>query len=533
MAGYCARWLTAVAGAGLLAGCLSAVATAPGRARADVTALVGVRIQPGAHEVGNLLNYADSDFEGTTGAWVGGRNAKLSDDTSVSFLHHDSLLDRAPARGTSSFRIRDTHPGIKIILHPGRGGAKYRVGAYFKTSGLHGATVRFSLGCWNSAGSYLGERAGRIHKLLSIKKWQYREDDIWVPAGCAYVRGSPKVALGGLPANAAVAMDEVIFAPYRAAVIIGAKGQRGLDGLSYYDAQDWVDTNNKIGPLQSDKDFYGGNSPTLPGQWNDPLNTCYQVEQLIGTGNRGKWPACVINLADFEPEARIQDFFTGQPRSEGLPAAQMVIMIFHGEPESKKFGCPVPHPPASRAARYVCSFKLESRNIRRAAAAVGDVPNVFVASDSSTYYYGGGLHDRAGRGCAWIPPTGYTDFYLADHYDQHASGNKLPDENPYSAHKWSNWLSCIKRFRKPIGLAEYGLNCTSNPNRATVTHEMAADGRYLAAIPHATGPTIMWEYWYSDNRNDPPGCVFNNSGIYKGRGGITQWKSGARLNGGG
>ena len=483
------------------------------------------RTQFGPFEAGNLLDYANADFEGTIGVWAGGSNAQLSDDTSASFLHHDSLRDTAPAGGTSSFWIRGTPNAIKIILHPGSGGARYRVGAYFKTSGVPGETVEFSLGCRNSSGTYLGERNGTPHPLESTTTWQYSEDDISVPADCAYVQGSPKVTLAGLPVNAAVNMDEVIFAPYRAAVIIGAKGQAHADGKPYYDAQDWIDTNHKIGPLQSDKEFYGGNAPSLPDEWEDPGNTCYEIEKSIGVKQSAKWPACLINFADFESEAKIQAYL------EGLPAAQMVIMVYHGEPEGKAFSCPVPHPPASDAGRYVCSFDLESRYIRQAAAAVGDVPNVFVAMDSSTYEYGTGPHDRAGTSCAWIPPATHTDFYLTDHYDLAADGRRLPDET--NGPKWVHWLSCVQRFHKPIGLAEYGLDCTTSPDKPAVTREMAADDRYLAAIPHATEPTIMWEYWYSDNRNKWPGCIFNNTGVYNGIGGITQWRDGETQNGGG
>ena len=420
----------------------------------------------------------------------------------------------------------------------------YRVGAYFKTPGTPGETVRFSLGCWSSSGMDLGELKGARNNLQVTTKWQYSEDDISVPSDCAYVQGSPKVTLGGLPAKAAVNMDEVIFAPYRAALIIGAHGQSRLDHSGQaYTATDWVDTNwtdtsmttFRIGPLQSDKEFYGGNSPALPAKWNAPGNNCYEIEQAIGASNSAEWPACVINLHDFESAPAIQAYFTG------LPAAQLVIMVYHGEPEGDTFKCPVSNPPTGNAVNYVCSFDLESGYIRQAAANVGDVPNVFVAMDSSTYQYGNGPNDSAGMSptkCGFIPSTSHTDFYLADHYDEHASGRDLPNENSgrtgdSNGHKWANWLSCVQSINKPFGLAEYGLDCKSNPDTPVVTQEMAADDSYLAAIPGATEPTIMWEYWYSDNGSPAPGCVFNNTGIYKGVGGITQWQDGETQNGGG
>lgn len=538
MSGRLRHWVAAAAGCGLLAAGLSAVAAAPAQA---------VSTQPGPFEVGNLLDYANSDFEGTIGNWVSVSNAALTDDTSHAFLHNDSLLDTATTAGTSSFRISGAPNAIQITVKPG---ATYRVGAYFKTSGAQGETAQFTLNCFNSSGTDIGVTNGTAHTLQATTKWQYSEDDITVPPNqndptdsCAYVQGSPKVTLGGLPANATVNVDEVVFAPSRAALIIGAHGQNGLDGNGGYSAADWIDTNwtspsmtaYNIGPLQSDKQFYGGNSPALPGQWNDPGNNCYEIEQSIDQngGNSSAWPTCVVNLNDGSAvysEAQLQAFLTG------LPAAQMVIMVYHGEPESKTFsGCP--GSPAGNAANYVCYFELESGNIRQAAAAVGDVPNVFVAMDSTTYQYGTGTNDSAGTGCAWIPPTSYTDFYLADHYDQGANGMSLPNETSgpsgdSTGQKWSNWLSCVQSINKPLGLAEYGLDCTTNPSQSVVTQQMAADNGYLGAIPGATEPTIMWEYWYSNNGNSP-GCVFNNSGLYQGVGGITQWQNIETQNGGG
>jgi hypothetical protein len=81
---------------------------------------------------------------------------------------------------------------------------------------------------------------------------------------------------------------------------------------------------------------------------------------------------------------------------------------------------------------------------------------------------------------------------------------------------------------KPFGLAEYGLDCTSNPDQAVVTDEMEADNTYLGAIPGAQAPTIMWAYWFSDSGPSSPGCVFDNSA-----GGSTEWNSIETQNGGG
>lgn len=78
---------------------------------------------------------------------------------------------------------------------------------------------------------------------------------------------------------------------------------------------------------------------------------------------------------------------------------------------------------------YVCDFKQESQNIRKAA---GDASNVFVAMDASTYQYAPGTsHDRGGGGqkCTYIPPASYVDFCLADHYNTRAAARLADDQH--------------------------------------------------------------------------------------------------------
>jgi hypothetical protein len=203
-------------------------------------------------------------------------------------------------------------------------------------------------------------------------------------------------------------------------------------------------------------------------------------------------------------------------------------MVFEGEPER--------NPAFTSGAQFVSQFDTESQNIRKAAvtSAGNAMPNVFVAMDSSTYEYGAGPNDSAGTKCGYIPQTTSTDFYLADHYDEGANGKSLPNENSTIAsdpdttngQKWLNWLSCVQSINKPLGLAEYGLDCHSDPNQPVVSQEMGADNPYLAAIPSATEPTIMWEYWYSDNGGNP-GCVYTNTTT------MAQWQAIETQNGGG
>lgn len=490
------RWLGALAACGIAALGLPAATSTPAQARSSVS-------QAGPFEAGNLLDYGNSDFEGTIGNWTAVSNATLADDPNHQFLHHDSLLDTATAAGTSSFTLGGGSPAVRINLTPG---AEYRVGAYFMAPGTGAQTVQFSLGCHSSSGAFTGWSKGPVHSLLKGTNWQYSEDDITVAPNCAYVLGSPMVTLGGLTAAATVNMDEAVFAPYRAAQIIGAHG----NGVPYT-AGDWLIANNPIGPLQSNKEFWN-TTEFLPSQWNESSNDCYEIEQSIP--DPASWPACVIVYAAQESVAQLGAFLAD------LPAAQMVIMVYHNEPEGKY----------SSGSQFVSEFEAQSQNIR---AAAGDAPNIFVAMNSTIREYGSGASDSAGTGCGYIVPAQYADFYLADHYDQGANGKSLPSETSgpagdSSGQKWLNWLGCVQSMNKPIGLTEYGLDCTTNPDQPVVTNEMEADNSYLAAIPGATEPTIMWEYWYDAATGATGSCVFDNSA-----GGITAWRSFETQNGGG
>lgn len=525
MFGTPTRLLPVVAAAGLLAVSLSAVTTAPALGATDTSP----RYQSGPFEVGNRLDYANTDFEGTTGNWVGSSNATLTDDTTHSFLHNNSLRDTAKHAGMSSFRISGTPNAIKITVKPG---ARYRVGAYFRTQGTGNETVEFSLGCFDLSHHFVGEVSGTTNPLLATTKWQYREDDITVPASpthpkdsCAYIQGSPKVTLRHLPSNAAVNIDEVILAPYRAALIIGAKGMTNGDGKGGYNAEDWMTTNAKIGPLQSDKEFpQARGTSRLPRSWDASNNICHGIEQKIGS-KTAKWPACVIAYHRPATQAKLEAFFKTMA-GRSFPRQQMVIMVWTSEPELpvKKFAREPQCAGLTGAKAFVCEFEVQSRRIRAAAANVGRIPQVFVAMDAATSQYG-----PRGRGskCQFIPPTTSTDFYLADHYDQHANGKSLPNESKGAGQKWTHWLSCVQSIHKPLGLGEYGLDCTTNPNKPVVTEEVNADNKYLETrTPRAAEPTIMWAYWYSDNQNSP-GCVVTNKHT------IATWRHAETQNGGG
>ncbi len=53
----------------------------------------------------NLISYADSDFEGGVGDWVGYSNSSVSDDIATAFLHSDSLKMTATTSGSQAVKM--------------------------------------------------------------------------------------------------------------------------------------------------------------------------------------------------------------------------------------------------------------------------------------------------------------------------------------------------------------------------------------------------------------------------------------------
>lgn len=462
-------------------------------------------------EVGNLLDYANSDFEGTTGNWASVGNARLTDDTSEAYLHHDSLLDAVPAAGTTTFELGQGSSAVPI---PVGAGYTYTVGAYFKIPAVSGQSLTFGLGFRKSSGGSITWVSTGHLSLASTGQWQYVSGRIKAPAGAASVMSSPRVTYFRASAGEAINMDEASFVPYRAAQIIGA--------YAGGNAADWIaaDKTSDVGPLQSVKEFII-KEKALPSQWDSTGNECYGIEQTLGAKNSAEWPACVISYNLLETEPDLVKFFTR------LPAAQMVIMNWRDEPEAPHAVFPECGGKKADGAAYVCDFEKESDHIRQAA---DGAPDVFVDMDASTYQYDsdpGSGHDRGGAAphCPYIPPASYVDFYLADHYDQDATDASLPDENSPEGTEWSTWLNCVASSGKPIGLAEYGLDCrTQKPPQKTLADEIGKDNDYLLAIPGAKQPTIMWEYWDWDTK--PPGCQMTSTTVKD------EWKSVETQNGG-
>jgi hypothetical protein len=517
------RWLATIASASLMAAGLSAAATTAAQA--------AVPQQAGPFWPGDLLSMTNADFENGVGDWNSISNVSTLTTGTDAFLHGHSLKIVAAGAGTSVIQLTGTS-GIEIPVDPGGQGDTYRVGAYVKMAAESGHTTEFDLGCYDADGDWLGWYLGTPVTDNSEGTWQWVEDDIALPADCTHVQGSPRAQFTGMHAGGVINMDEAWFAPERAALMVGAYAPNGSA---------WQTDNADIGPLQSDKMFFGGNSPALPGQWNDPSNPCYEITQ--GANAPAEPPACVINLnpppdSSGDPvysEAQIQAFFTG------MPAGQTVIMVYFGEAEDSPSGTfsGCPDAGTSDAANYVSCFEQEAGNIRAAAASLGLTENVFIADDSASDQYATG---GTGVGCAWIVPPGYVDVYLLDHYERGwADGSNLsvqsghgdPGYNGQGAQQWNNWLGCVQGSGKPIGLAEYGLcsggadcnrgstTCGDAGSTTDDTNTMAADNSYLAGEPSGTSPTLLWEYWYAN-------CwQFDNS-----NGGITEWQSIENENGG-
>jgi hypothetical protein len=364
--------------------------------------------------------------------------------------------------------------------------------------------------------------------LVGEQAWQYVEGQITVPSTCAHVVASPKVAITGTAAGEVVNVDEMTLRPYRAALVMGAHGNTANDGdLSSYSATDWLGTNSKLGPLQSDKVFYDA-SDSLPASWADPANNCYEIEQALPSAS---WPECVIAYKQQESAAQIQSFLAG------LPAGQQVVMVWWQEPENDTFS-ECPGAADNNGSNFVCYFEQQSSEIQHAAAADGVTPQVFVGMDAEMYAYDpmsdtesdeslendNGNASQNGTSCSFIPPSSYVDVYLGDHYAYNARGDL--DSGPGErSDNWQDWLACVLPQNKPIGIAEYGINPNDSDPPGTAA-AIGANASYLATLPTSTHEEMaLWELWDS-----APG-VGNNWAIDDEPDAVSAWQAAEAQNG--
>lgn len=438
----------------------------------------------GPFEPGNLLDFAESDFEGSagTGGWISVSNATLSQSTTQAYLHDDSLQDTIGTAGTSVYKVGgDTEIAVN-------GNDTYTVGGYFEVPAASGRTVTWKLGFYNDKGAWLGWGATPAISLNPSGTWQYAAGTITAPSTATYVLDSPEVSYAGASAGETIYMDEVAFSPYRAAQMIGAYAG------PYGSASDWVAANqtSEIGPLQSNKEFYSLTN-TLPTTFAG--TTCAQIASQVTPP-----PACVITYKNAEAQDGITTFV------KSIPSDQTVILVFCQEPEGKGHGASCNLPQSGSA--FQAAFEQQSDEIR----AAGDYPNVLVGMDAEDDEYdAGGTNDNGGSPattCYYIPPASYVDVYLVDHYENvdtaADNGLDMPNAGGISATEWDTWLGCVSGLGKPIGLAEYGLNQnldTPAPpatNSQDVIQSMGADNTYLEQLPATlTEPVLLWENWWA------------------------------------
>lgn len=500
--------LTAVAGCGGGAPRGPGHHQAPSRqayARMPSPAGHGAKSEPTSWGGANLISYADSDFESGIGSWVPYFNTTLEQDSNTAFAHDDSLKMTA---GTAGSQAAELGRGRKIRVLPG---ATYRESGWFKAAAAAGRSVTFADAFYKSNGRWLGWFAGRPVTLNRSGAWQYASALITAPGNAAYMLGSPRVSEAGVASGEALLMDEVLVEPYRAATLIGAKDP-SIDGSRF----DYA--NAIIGPLQVDKVFYD-QSEALPQRYGE--SSCSALPASV---------TCV--LAYKVPTTDVASFVSS------IPAGRNTIMVWHQEPENDSF----PGRCGSNGSNFVCDFERQA-DLIRANTTASNRANVWIADDALTYQYDlGTAHDKGGgeHSCSYTVPSRYVDFYLADVYEDPADGTNL-GSNSYESPMWQGWLSCVLPEDKPIGLAEYGLNCSTPPdyaNAPTTSHAMAADNRYLrrqSFIPawseqSYTRPVVMWEYWWWNNVF---ACQFTSDGNPDGRGAVRQWRANEIENGGG
>jgi hypothetical protein len=305
----------------------------------------------------------------------------------------------------------------------------------------------------------------------------------------------------------------VLFEPYRAATIIGAEDNSG-------DCTSFSAANTAIGPLQSCKIFYGPTT-ALPSTWSG--SDCAALPANV---------ACVITFKDFANSSNNLATYVGD-----IPAGKPVILIPYQEPEDPKTSWSYDGETGGPA--YVAEAENEI-SIIRAAETSANIANIWVAGDSEDYQYDPGTsHDDAG-GCSYIIPGQYVDMYLDDHYEWSATGSDMPNDSPDSGAntEWSTWLGCVDTQGRPIGLAEYGLNCGQSggvgalPDALTTSEGMSADNTYLEGQPAGLS-VALWEYWWDSNGDSSGNCDFTEDGSPDGSQAVTQWSADETQNGGG
>jgi hypothetical protein len=538
-----ARWRFAAASLAAVTTAVAGLTLSGPAQQALATTITQARPFP----VGNLLNYANSDVESTAFNWAADLSqandiASIGQDT-VSLMHGHSLKIVASGTGTIIYKLGNGQDNTSVAISLPKTGGDYRVGAYMKVpASVSQHTVEFDLGCYNSAGQWLGWVTGTPVSMNANGTWQYVEDDFLaggpsaLPSTCAQVQGSPRVKITGMNANGIVHMDDVIFAPYRSAIAIGAHGQN-CEGCTYT-AAEWFATDQNIGPLQTDKEFNGD----LPASFSG--TNCAGDETQLTNNKQDSlaWPVCIIAYTTPVTSQTAMDNFL-----QGVPAQQEIILVWHQEPEGDSFSNEPGCPGLTGAQAFVCETEQQAGFVHGSRY---DTPNVFIAQNSAGAPY---LSNPQVDNCSWITPSSATgqgvDLYLVDHYEN-GTVNGKDVNNSVNATEWQHWLKCASDQNRPLGFGEYGLDnspigpaslCTngpsSPPNAQNLPKALSADNSYLAQLPMSADPNlvnpapfVVWDYWYSNYGGTPVCTVFGvPTDPY---GAIPAWKSIEGQNGG-
>ncbi len=510
-------------------------------------ALATTAAQAGPFPVGNLLNYANSDVESTGFNWapdVSQANdiASLRQDT-TSLMHAHALKIVASGTGTMVYELGNDQNNTGVAINLPRIGGEYRVGAYMKVpASTSRHTVEFDLRCFDSTGQELSWVTGTPVDMNMNGTWQYVEDDFLagtpgaLPSTCAEVQDSPRVEVTGMNANGIVRMDETIFAPYRAAIAIGAHGQKCA--TCQYSPSEWYATDQLIGPLRTDKEFQNDLPTSFSG------TNCAGDETQLESNGQGSsaWPVCIIAYQNPVTSQTTMDGFL-----QGIPPSQEVVLVWHQEPEGDTFSSE-PNCPAglTGSQAFICETEQQATYVH---GSKYDTPNVFIAQDSAGSKY---QSDPQIQNCSWITPSSATgqgvDLYLQDHYEN-GTVNGRNVNNSVNATEWQTWLRCASTQNRPLGFGEYGLDnspigpsdlCNNGPSSGTTNAQnlpkaLAADNTYLEELPTSGDPNLVnpapiaiWNYWYSNYGGTAVCTVFDNT-----YGAIDIWQSIETQNGGG
>jgi hypothetical protein len=546
------RWLTLAAA---VAAALSGLFVALG---APMPVLAGSGSpQAGPFAVGNLLSYANSDFEGQANL-IAVTNIGTISDSSVTALHgSDSLRFTSAAAGTTALKLQEGSSATQINVNTNGKTDTYTLGGWFKLPAANsGESVTFGLGLYDKNGNWLGWSSTPALGLSATLNWQYVEGQITPPSTAAWTLDSPKVTLSNAAAGQVTYMDMLVFKPYRAAQAIGAHGSV-CSTCGNYTAADWIATNNTIGPLQSDKEFFNPqNTPPdgdLPSNFNQ--TNCYTIEQTLGMP-ASNWPVCILAYKGTSMTQTDMDNFL-----KTVPAQQELYIVWHQEPEGDTFSGEPGCGSDTGAQAFVCEFQQQA-NLIHNSAYYG--PNIYVAMDSSGSHYGDVTDDSSPgdntnsegtaigtTSCPYIVPNnansgGGADIYLLDFYQNSQVDGTNANTETIREDNWKNWLNCATVKNRPIGFGEYGLDqstggttapCDNKPNDAANTPSaMTADDSYLEQLPMSSQadlqnhvPVVMWDYWYDDYGGGAPVCtVFDNT-----YGAIATWQDIETANGGG